>query len=355
MDFGNNGEWNIGNDWNNGNGNGNDWNNGNGNGNNWNNGNFFNGWNNFGQNDQWHNKINEFKENFKHHNNGKPNNDGNNTNNGADINNPNAAPEGNNNDNVNYFNPFGNPSNQNTSNETNDNGNTNNNNGTENGDTDNGNFNNGYTNIGNGNNNKINGNNNKINGNNINSNSFNENSVQNSTSEDSYSLESNTNNSKSKFPVLPILLCLVVLGTIAFFIIRKKKNERAIQEKFENINYQDENGLFGNEQGIRLEDDYQEYGNTYDKAYNDQNGQHSFDNPTAPVEGNNNTAPACNTIKLQPIDPSLNEPVDPSSFKEIVVDYNVPQPSIDTNFVDPASLSTAIAPATTAPVTPAQN
>jgi len=37
------------------------------------------------------------------------------------------------------------------------------------------------------------------------------------------------------------------------------------------------------------------------------------------------------------------------------VDYNVPQPSIDTNFVDPASLSTAIAPATTAPVTPAQN
>jgi len=340
--------------------------------NDWNNGNNWNNWNNWDWNKQEHNpwfdKMNELKENFKHHNNGNPNNDGNNTENGANnvsnINNPNVAPEGNNNDNVNYFNPFNNPSNQNVFNEVNGNGNTNNdntnNNNNNNNNNNTNNNNNNNTNNGNFNNNSDNTNNgnaniDKISSNNSNSSNFNENLVQNSTSEDSYSLESNTNNSKSKFPVLPILLCLVVLGTIAFFIIRKKKNERAIQEKFENINYQDENGLFGNEQGIRLEDDYQEYGNTYDKAYNDQNGQHSFDNPTAPVEGNNNTAPACNTIKLQPIDPSLNEPVDPSSFKEIVVDYNVPQPSIDTNFVDPASLSTAIAPATTAPVTPAQN
>jgi len=115
------------------------------------------------------------------------------------------------------------------------------------------------------------------------------------------------NESKSKFPLGSIMIVVMVVAIITFFVIKKKRNEKIFQEKFENVSYNGKTNLFSNARAILLND---EYANTYENFE-----QHSFDNPTVTPEP---PAPAYRTIEVQPIDPTLNNPY----YNQNVTDYN---------------------------------
>jgi len=138
------------------------------------------------------------------------------------------------------------------------------------------------------------------------------------------------NEQDGKFPVVPVMIVVIVIATIAFFVIKKKRNEKAIRDKFENVPYNGKTNLFSNARALLLND---EYVNGY------ENLDQSFDSPTIAPEP---PAPAYKIIEMQPIDPTLNNPY----HKQNSTEYNnVPQPTVDTNFVNPNSLNNTFSPA----------
>ena len=323
--------------------------------------------------------------NFGDHNiwnkdNDKQNNPFNNNDNGNDYFGMNKDNGQNNNGDNGFHFPFGNNNNDSKNNNGNDNNNNNGNNNNNNG-------NHWWENIGNNNNKDNNQNNNQNNdqnndqNNNLNNNNnineanttpvkpvapavlkqttsnvatstisatstvdMNQNLTNSTASETNLNIEEKNNKG---LPMFPIILVTVVIAGIAFFIIRKRKNEKEKQEIFENITFNDNGGLFN---PTYPNPNYQEYAAAFSSPpkqdYNNTNYQEAtysqgYAEPTVQAktyDSNTQTQTYDSNAQVQTYDPNAQgyyqqQTYDPNAQ----VGFNVPQPVMnDQQFINPS-------------------